>query len=126
YGRISCRCGQVLEPARRQALISDIWLMKNPAHKAGFFCIRNRESGSRGGIFLIDFARLRPRLNRPGLHFMTSTARKIDLDPSWLAHLASEFDKPYMKQLKAFLLQQKQQGKVIFPPRSEERRVGKD
>jgi len=42
--------------------------------------------------------------------------KKIDLHPSWLAHLAPEFEKPYMKQLKAFLLTQKQQGKVIYPP----------
>ena len=47
---------------------------------------------------------------------MTNTARKIDLEPSWLAHLAPEFDKPYMLQLKEFLLQQKQMGKVVFPP----------
>lgn len=47
---------------------------------------------------------------------MTNTVRKIDLEPSWLAHLAPEFDKPYMVQLKEFLLQQKQMGKVVFPP----------
>ena len=47
---------------------------------------------------------------------MTNAARKIDLDPSWLEYLAPEFEKPYMVQLKEFLLQQKQMGKVIFPP----------
>lgn len=41
---------------------------------------------------------------------------KIQLDPTWLAHLGSEFDQPYMQELKAFLKQQKQAGKVIFPP----------
>lgn len=46
---------------------------------------------------------------------MSANSKKIDLHPSWLAHLAPEFDQPYMKQLKAFLLAQKQQGKVIFP-----------
>lgn len=46
---------------------------------------------------------------------MSENNKKIDLHPSWLAHLAAEFDQPYMKQLKAFLLAQKQQGKVIFP-----------
>jgi len=30
--------------------------------------------------------------------------------------LAPEFEQPYMKQLKAFLLTQKQQNKVIYPP----------
>ena len=46
---------------------------------------------------------------------MTDAAKKIDLHPSWLSHLAPEFEMPYMKQLKAFLLAEKQQGKVIFP-----------
>jgi uracil-DNA glycosylase len=37
------------------------------------------------------------------------------LDPSWLAHLGDEFQQPYMLDLKAFLLAQKEQGKVIYP-----------
>lgn len=41
--------------------------------------------------------------------------KKIDMHASWLDHLAPEFEKPYMQQLKAFLLMQKQQGKVIYP-----------
>jgi len=40
----------------------------------------------------------------------------IQLHPSWLSRLESEFDQPYMQQLKQFLQQEKQQGKVIFPP----------
>jgi uracil-DNA glycosylase len=44
------------------------------------------------------------------------TAKKpIDLHPSWLAHLAPEFELPYMKHLKQFLLEQKQAGKIIYP-----------
>ncbi len=46
---------------------------------------------------------------------MSDVAKKIDLHPSWLDHLANEFEQPYMKQLKAFLLAEKQQGKVIYP-----------
>lgn len=46
---------------------------------------------------------------------MSETTKKIDLHPSWLNHLANEFEQPYMKQLKAFLLAEKQQGKVIYP-----------
>ncbi len=46
---------------------------------------------------------------------MSETTKKIDLHPSWLNHLANEFEQPYMKQLKAFLLTEKQQGKVIYP-----------
>lgn len=45
-----------------------------------------------------------------------SSNKKIDLHPSWLAHLAPEFEQPYMKHLKAFLLAQKQHNKVIYPP----------
>ena len=44
-----------------------------------------------------------------------ATTKKIDLHPSWLDHLAPEFEQPYMKQLKAFLLAEKQQGKIIYP-----------
>jgi uracil-DNA glycosylase len=46
---------------------------------------------------------------------MNTAKKAIDLHPSWLAHLAAEFDLPYMQQLKQFLLEQKQAGKVIFP-----------
>ncbi len=42
-------------------------------------------------------------------------AESIQLHPSWMAQIGTEFDKPYMKALKAFLQQEKQQGKVIFP-----------
>jgi uracil-DNA glycosylase len=41
--------------------------------------------------------------------------KKIDLHPSWLMHLAAEFDAPYMQQLKQFLLQEKAAGKIIYP-----------
>lgn len=41
--------------------------------------------------------------------------KKIDLDSSWLIHLAAEFDAPYMQQLKQFLLQEKAAGKIIYP-----------
>ena len=46
---------------------------------------------------------------------MTATKKSVDLHPSWLAHLAPEFELPYMKQLKQFLLEQKQAGKIIYP-----------
>ncbi len=41
--------------------------------------------------------------------------RDIQLDPSWLAVLGEEFDKPYMQSLKSFLVDEKAKGKVIFP-----------
>jgi len=46
---------------------------------------------------------------------MAGRDKKIDLHPSWLVHLAGEFDQPYMQQLKQFLVLQKQAGKVIYP-----------
>lgn len=46
---------------------------------------------------------------------MSDTTKKIDIHPSWLVHLAPEFELPYMKQLKSFLVAEKQQGKIIFP-----------
>lgn len=46
---------------------------------------------------------------------MTAAKKPIDLHPSWLAYLAPEFELPYMKHLKQFLLEQKQAGKIIYP-----------
>lgn len=47
---------------------------------------------------------------------MSQPKKPIDLEPSWLNRLEPEFQQPYMRQLKQFLLREKQQGKVIFPP----------
>jgi len=46
---------------------------------------------------------------------MSAAKKPIDLHPSWLAYLAPEFELPYMKQLKQFLLEQKNAGKIIYP-----------
>lgn len=43
----------------------------------------------------------------------------IKLEQSWKEQLAEEFAKPYMQQLKAFLQQEKQANKVIYPRGSE-------
>jgi len=39
----------------------------------------------------------------------------VKLHPSWLKQIGAEFDKPYMQQLKQFLLDEKAQGKSILP-----------
>ena len=41
--------------------------------------------------------------------------KTINLDPSWLAAVGSEFDKPYMQELKAFLTAEKASNKNILP-----------
>ncbi len=46
---------------------------------------------------------------------MNDSNHKIKLEPSWLALLREEFEQPYMRNLKQFLLTEKQQGKVIYP-----------
>lgn len=38
------------------------------------------------------------------------------LDASWQAVIGEEFNKPYMQNLRAFLKQEKANGKIIFPP----------
>ena len=43
---------------------------------------------------------------------------KIQLPDDWLEHLAPEFEKPYMVKLKAKLLEDKKNGKTIYPPGS--------
>lgn len=47
---------------------------------------------------------------------MTSIAQ---LHPSWASHLQSEFSKPYIQQLKQFLVEEKSAGKVIYPKTGE-------
>lgn len=37
------------------------------------------------------------------------------IEESWLKVLAEEFEKPYMKSLKAFLLEEKEKGMTIYP-----------
>ena len=39
----------------------------------------------------------------------------VKLEQSWLNVLGDEFDKAYMKALKAFLLQEKQRGATVYP-----------
>ena len=43
------------------------------------------------------------------------SSREIQLHSSWLTQLESEFDAPYMLQLRDFLLAQKKLNKVIYP-----------
>lgn len=45
-----------------------------------------------------------------------SAGRPIQLHPSWLKVLEAEFQQPYMQALRAFLLEEKQKGKTIYPP----------
>ncbi|MFB2550230.1 uracil-DNA glycosylase [Ensifer soli] len=44
---------------------------------------------------------------------------EIRLEESWKASLAPEFSKPYMAALKAFLMERREEGRVIFPKGSE-------
>ncbi len=37
------------------------------------------------------------------------------LEPGWLAVLGDEFEKDYMKKLKSFLLEEKENGNVVYP-----------
>lgn len=45
-------------------------------------------------------------------------AREIRLEPGWKSRLSGEFNQNYMQELRAFLLQRKQAGAVIYPPGS--------
>lgn len=46
---------------------------------------------------------------------MTQSGAHIDLEPSWLAELGQEFEQPYMKALRGFLVAEKRAGKTIYP-----------
>lgn len=50
---------------------------------------------------------------------MSTAGDRVKLEPGWKRVLASEFDSPYMGELRQFLLEEKQAGKVIFPPGPE-------
>ena len=50
---------------------------------------------------------------------MSTASDRVQLEPGWKQALASEFDSPYMQQLRQFLLAEKQSGKVIYPPGPE-------
>lgn len=45
--------------------------------------------------------------------------REVKLHPSWLSRLAEEFEKPRMRELREFLIAEKNAGKVIYPPGEE-------
>ncbi|MXV15918.1 uracil-DNA glycosylase [Hufsiella ginkgonis] len=40
----------------------------------------------------------------------------VQLEPSWKEELQDEFEKPYMKTLKAFLQEEKATGQTVYPP----------
>jgi len=50
---------------------------------------------------------------------MAAADNAIQLEPSWLARLAPEFDQTYMQDLRVFLQLEKQAGKRIFPAGKE-------
>jgi len=50
---------------------------------------------------------------------MTDSSDRVRLEPGWKQALASEFSSDYMTRLRAFLLAEKQQGKVVYPPGSQ-------
>ena len=45
--------------------------------------------------------------------------QEIKLHPSWLDRIGGEFDQPYMAELKRFLVNEREDGKRIFPKGSE-------
>lgn len=44
-----------------------------------------------------------------------SQLKEVQMEESWKKRLSPEFEKDYMKNLKAFLLEQKKQKKIIYP-----------
>lgn len=46
----------------------------------------------------------------------TESQSRVRLDESWRVHLIDEFDRAYMKDLRAFLLGESKSGRRLFPP----------
>jgi uracil-DNA glycosylase len=42
----------------------------------------------------------------------------VKIDPSWHEALASEWEQPYFKDLKAFLVREREEGHTVYPPGS--------
>ncbi|MEZ4918360.1 MAG: uracil-DNA glycosylase [Saprospiraceae bacterium] len=47
---------------------------------------------------------------------MSGQSKNVQIEASWLEALQDEFEKPYFAEIKSFLVQEKQAGKVIYPP----------
>ncbi|HWT16123.1 MAG TPA: uracil-DNA glycosylase [Patescibacteria group bacterium] len=47
------------------------------------------------------------------------SAERVRLEPGWKARLAGEFEAPYMQALRAFLIAEKQAGKIIHPANAD-------
>lgn len=45
-------------------------------------------------------------------------AAEVQIEASWKEVLRAEFEKPYFRHIRSFLTQEKQNGKVIYPPGS--------
>ncbi len=50
---------------------------------------------------------------------MSEIQDRVQLRSSWKKRIGKEFEQEYMQQLRQFLLQEKQVGKVIYPPGNE-------
>ena len=50
---------------------------------------------------------------------MDSFNRNVAIEASWKQRLMTEFQAPYMAELERFLINEKERGKVIFPPLGE-------
>lgn len=48
-----------------------------------------------------------------------TAVRAVQLHESWLNHLGNEFDQPYMKSLRQFLVEEKEKGRTIYPRGNE-------
>lgn len=60
-----------------------------------------------------------PRLCPNALGDTNLQQQDIKLHESWKQHLSPEFEKPYMKALKAFLVDEYKHGKCIYPPSAD-------
>jgi uracil-DNA glycosylase len=49
----------------------------------------------------------------------SSTRTQAPLEPGWQSVLSEEFEKDYMKSLRAFLVQEKQNGNTVFPKNAD-------
>src|SRR5689334_17319481 len=61
----------------------------------------------------IIFKQLCPHNNH---RTMNEPVTNVQIEDSWKQALADEFQQPYFAAIKTFLVQEKQAGKVIYPP----------
>lgn len=99
--------------------MGDRWYLQNIAPEAGAIVgdLAGSEYNTARGIVRSNGAAL-AWSGKPILELQVPE-RPVEIEPTWLAHLAAEFDDEYMVSLRHFLQHERAAGKKIYPSAKE-------